>query len=196
MWRLLLGDLGSYRQSTFGYNLKYLLSLLHIHLTSLLLSSLISLYLLYPKTRGNKCSHPKYPSLLSHCPPIYHGFWHQRIQTTYSHVSHCHHYNYCHYCNVDFVLFHNITCFTNYLLSSIHVSTIYLLNITCTLVSKSVVLWMLECNRIFTSCVKYCINFIDHHGPQGVTHIYFNYLMPCLVDDVKLNPSKMSCFFN
>jgi hypothetical protein len=48
---------------------------------------------------------------------------HQRIQTTNSHASHCHHYNCCHYCNVDFVLFHNVTCYNNSLLSCIHANT-------------------------------------------------------------------------
>ena len=38
---------------------------------------------------------------------------HQRIQPTCLHTSHCHHYSDCHYCNADFVLFHNVTCYTN-----------------------------------------------------------------------------------
>ena len=41
---------------------------------------------------------------------------HERIQTTSSHASHCHH---CHHFNVDFVLFHNVTCCTNSPLSCI-----------------------------------------------------------------------------
>ena len=40
----------------------------------------------------------------------------------------------CHYCNVDVVLFHNATYYTNSKSSPIHVNTIDLLNITCTLV--------------------------------------------------------------
>ena len=43
-----------------------------------------------------------------------------------SHSSRCHHY---HYCNVDCVLFHNVTCYTNSLLSRIHVTTAELLDI-------------------------------------------------------------------
>ena len=57
-------------------------------------------------------------------------YW--RIQTTHSHTSRCHHCEYCHYCKVDFVLFHNVTCSKNSLLSRIHVNTTYLFNITCT----------------------------------------------------------------
>ena len=37
---------------------------------------------------------------------------HQRIQNTCLHASHCHHSSYYHYCNVNFVLFHNGTCYT------------------------------------------------------------------------------------
>ena len=51
----------------------------------------------------------------------------------------------CHYCNVDFVLFHNVTCYINSLSSRIHVNTTQVLNITCTLVATSVILWSLEC---------------------------------------------------
>ena len=69
---------------------------------------------------------------------------HQRIQTTCLHASHCHLYNYCRYCNVDFVLFHNVTCYNNSLLSCIHANTTKLLNITCTLVATSVILQSLE----------------------------------------------------
>jgi hypothetical protein len=70
-------------------------------------------------------------------PPIYHGFFYikvnyRRIQTTHLHTSRCHHCEYCHYCNVDFVLFHNVTCYNNFLLSRIHVNTTSLFNFTCT----------------------------------------------------------------
>ena len=70
---------------------------------------------------------------------------HQWIQTTCLHVaSRCHHHHYCHQCNVDFMLFHNITCYTNSLLSRIHGNIAYLLNITCTLVATSMILGRLE----------------------------------------------------
>ena len=55
----------------------------------------------------------------------------QGIQTTHLQASHCH---YCHYCNVDFVLFHNVTCYIDSLSPRIHVNNTNLLNITCTLV--------------------------------------------------------------
>ena len=48
----------------------------------------------------------------------------------------CHH---CDYCNVGFVLVHSVTCYTDSLLSYIHVNTAHL-NITCILVATSVVL--------------------------------------------------------
>ena len=46
---------------------------------------------------------------------------------------------------ISFVVFHNVTCYTNSILSCIHVNTTILRNITCPLVSTSVILWRLEC---------------------------------------------------
>ena len=80
--------------------------------------------------------------MLSHFPPIYHGFNIIKqiakviIQTTRSHASCCHH---CRYCSVDFVLFYDVTCYINFLLSHIHVNTIDLLNIMCTLVATGMI---------------------------------------------------------
>ena len=91
----------------------------------------------------------RYPSLLSHFLPIYHRFWHQsnpsRNPTTYSHASRCHNCDYCHYCNVDFVIIHDVIGYIDPRLSCIRNSTIYLLNITCTLVVTRVILGRLEC---------------------------------------------------
>ena len=86
-------------------------------------------------------------------PPICHGLRIQEITTKEfkPHASHSHHCSYCHYYNVDFVLFHNITYYTNSPLSHIHLNTTQLLNITCTLVSTRVILWS------FRGCL--------HHGP-------------------------------
>ena len=53
---------------------------------------------------------------------------------------------YCHYCRLTFMLFCNITCCINSLLSRIHVNTANLLNITCTLVAVGVILGRLECS--------------------------------------------------
>ena len=69
---------------------------------------------------------------------------HQRIESACSHASCCHPCNSYHPRNVDFGLFHNITCYTNSLLSCIHVNTTKLLNITCTLVPTSMILRSLE----------------------------------------------------
>jgi hypothetical protein len=59
---------------------------------------------------------------------------HQRIQTTHSRTSQYHHYD------VDFVLFLNNTCYTNSLLSRIHVNFTLLLNITCTFDSTRMII--------------------------------------------------------
>ena len=37
--------------------------------------------------------------------------------------------------HISFVLFHNVTCYTNYIVSCIHVNTTELRNITCTLIA-------------------------------------------------------------
>ena len=47
--------------------------------------------------------------------------------------------------HISFVLFHNVTCYTNSIASRIHVNTIKLCNTTCTLVATRVILWSLEC---------------------------------------------------
>ena len=63
-----------------------------------------------------------------------------------SHASQCQDdCNRCHYCDIDSVLFHNVTCYTDSVSSCIHVNTTELFNITCILVDTSVILWMLEC---------------------------------------------------
>ena len=107
----------------------------------------MSLLLSYhPETLRNECSQFESHFLLSCFLPIYVYFdnkiHHQRIQTTRSHASRC---QYCHYCNVDFVLFHNVTCYTNSLLSHIHVNTVELLDVTCILIAISMIWWSLEC---------------------------------------------------
>ena len=68
---------------------------------------------------------------------------HQGIQITCSHTSYHHHF---HYCNVSFVSFPNVTCYTNSLLSCIHVNTTYLLNVTCTLVATCMILRRIKCS--------------------------------------------------
>jgi hypothetical protein len=47
--------------------------------------------------------------------------------------------------HISYVLFHNVTCYTNSIVSCIHVNTTKLRNITCTLVVTSVILRSLEC---------------------------------------------------
>jgi hypothetical protein len=61
------------------------------------------------------------------------------MHTTHLGASHCH------YCNVDFVLFHKLTCYTNSLLLCIHVNIhAYLLDTTCTLVATCMILGSIE----------------------------------------------------
>jgi hypothetical protein len=74
----------------------------------------------------------------------------QRIHTARLHTSCFHHCNYRHFCTNDFVLFQNIICYTNTLLSQNFVNTIELLNITCILVTTSILLRSLESTSIFT----------------------------------------------
>ena len=49
--------------------------------------------------------------------------------------------------HISFVLFHNVTCYTNSIVSCIHVNTTKFCNITCTLVATCVILQSLECTR-------------------------------------------------
>ena len=51
--------------------------------------------------------------------------------------------------HIYFVLFHNVACYTNSILSHIHVNTAKLHNIMCTLVATCVILRSLECNVKF-----------------------------------------------
>ena len=46
---------------------------------------------------------------------------------------------------LHFVLFYNVTWYTNSIVSRIHVNTTNLCNITCTLVATGVILWSVEC---------------------------------------------------
>jgi hypothetical protein len=48
---------------------------------------------------------------------------------------------------LHFVLFHNVTCYTNSIVSHIHVNTTKLCNITRTLVATCVILRSLECTQ-------------------------------------------------
>jgi hypothetical protein len=47
--------------------------------------------------------------------------------------------------HISFVLFHDVTCYTNSIVSCIHVDTTKLRHITCTLVATVVILRSLEC---------------------------------------------------
>jgi hypothetical protein len=47
----------------------------------------------------------------------------------------------------SFVLFHSVTCYTNSIVSCIHVNNIKLRNITCTSITTSVILRSLECTN-------------------------------------------------
>ena len=47
--------------------------------------------------------------------------------------------------HISYVLFHDVTCYTNSIISCIHVNTTKLRNVTCTLVATGVILRSLEC---------------------------------------------------
>ena len=47
--------------------------------------------------------------------------------------------------HISLVLFHNVTCYTDFIASRIHVNTTKLRDITCTLVAASVILRSLKC---------------------------------------------------
>jgi hypothetical protein len=113
----------------------------------------MSLPLLYHETQGIRCAQCKSPSLLSNFSLIYHGFWHyhnppKNSNYTLAHITLsllswlqmlalCYSMSTCY-------MFH-VTCYTNSLLSCIHIYTTYLLNIMCTLVATSFILIRLEC---------------------------------------------------
>ena len=56
--------------------------------------------------------------------------------------------------HISFVLFHNVTCCTNSIVTCIHVNSINLRIITCTLVAKGVILHSLECT-LFRGPIEY-----------------------------------------
>jgi hypothetical protein len=91
----------------------------------------------------------KYQSLLLCVPPIYHGLWHQsKPPKNKNHTTLVMHQVvtiHCHKCNADSMLFHYVTCYTNSLLSPIHVNITKILNIMCTLVATGVMLRSVEC---------------------------------------------------
>ena len=104
---------------------------------------------------------------------------HERIYTTHLHASCWRHCHYRHCCNVEFVLFHNITCYTKYLLSCIRVNKVYLFNITCTLVATSMILGRLECISRKSKLINLYkeggdswvyIDTLTHVLPQGCHH--------------------------
>jgi hypothetical protein len=61
------------------------------------------------------------------------------------------------------MLFHNITCYSTFLLSCIHVNTPDLVNITCTLVATGVILGWLECTHLNVAMILQ-ICWMDEDG--------------------------------
>ena len=60
--------------------------------------------------------------------------------------------------HISFVLFHDVTCYTNSIVSHIHVNTTKLCNIMCTLVATGVILQSLECNE-----AQRKVHVLDNH---------------------------------
>jgi hypothetical protein len=132
-----------------------------------MLPFVISLPLLYPKTVGNGCAQYKSPSLLGKFSLIYYGLWHKHNPPENSnHMLACITLSLY---NVDFVLFHNVTCYINSLWSCIHINIVYFLNLMCTLVATYVILERLECNinvvaRVISGQVLWCQNKYSIRG--------------------------------
>ena len=63
--------------------------------------------------------------------------------------------------HIFFVLFHNVTCYTNSIVSRIHVNTTKLRNIICTLVATVVILWFtMVAIRLMNKGVSFCDLFL------------------------------------
>jgi hypothetical protein len=71
--------------------------------------------------------------------------------------------------HISFVLFHNVTCYTNYITSRIHVNATKLLNITCILAATGVILQSLECTDITPLVEGTCLV-----GPSSKAIIFLN----------------------
>jgi hypothetical protein len=66
--------------------------------------------------------------------------------------------------HISFVLFDNATCYTNSIVSRIHVSNTKLHNITCTLVAIGVILQSLECIRLRKWQKRFWFGLVDFNG--------------------------------
>ena len=78
------------------------------------------------------------------------------------------------YPHISFVLFYNVTCYTNSIVSRIHVNTLKLRNITCTLVATCVILrsleWMLcICGIELWGMRAECEAVVEHRCPMFPT---------------------------
>ena len=68
--------------------------------------------------------------------------------------------------HISLVLFHNVTCYTNSIVSRIHVHTTKLRNITCTLVATGVILRSLE--GIGVETMSLCFPWLHNLGNNVV----------------------------
>ena len=80
--------------------------------------------------------------------------------------------------HISFVLFHSVTCYTNSIVSCIHVNTTKLCNITCTLVVTCVILRSLECSVVTYPSVKPYVT-----GPSTKCYLNEFLFMPVLTHD-------------
>jgi hypothetical protein len=67
--------------------------------------------------------------------------------------------------HISFALFHSVTCYTNSLVSCIHVNTTKLRNITCTLAATDVILRSLECqlpDSLSLTSLSYALDSLAH----------------------------------
>ena len=83
------------------------------------------------------------------------------------------------------MLFHNVTCYSDSLLSCVHVNTIDLLNIMCTLVAIGMILGRLECSdNTVTPFIVFGVTYTICEGPkldalrsQSVTSTYCHMIL-------------------
>jgi hypothetical protein len=153
-------NLHNVTHSLISWNLREWMFLVQISLLTVTFHSLIPRNLSLMQTTKEVNPHPRIASCVNMwsvffffffflCPLlnvgacVFHIAWEGQVEWTTLGVgdrrtnSNCPH--------ISFVIFHSVTCYTNSMVSRIHVNTTKLCNITCTLVATCLILRSLEC---------------------------------------------------